>query len=356
MARSRGAAARQHGQHARRCTYTAFCRPRCLNELRDAVRASRSAGALARSELRWAVRRRNRADRRWRSSASPASAGSGFTPQPRGNHRYQVVRLDEPYQGRHSVEGRARLQLHQAHGPGAAARISAAATSFARAAARFPVSCRCRSPASRRSRSDCPPHTSRVTAIRRRDLRRSRISSLFAAGRVARRPTLTLSSASGTRGSSGRRRPTRRPASGAVRAFPSDNNNIAPRLAVGVDPRATGGPSLHGAYGVFYDNILLGRRGSAGSSTARMACARWCARDPARSALGLRRDTGSTKRRRAAAGSSYPSVAISIDPGLRTTSCAADRGRTELRPRRTLGRGSSMTCISQGRTQSARHD
>jgi hypothetical protein len=39
--------------------------------------------------------------------------------------------------------------------------------------------------------------------------------------------------------------------------YPSDDNNIAPRLALAFDPRGDGRTSLHAAYGLFYDNQII---------------------------------------------------------------------------------------------------
>jgi len=39
--------------------------------------------------------------------------------------------------------------------------------------------------------------------------------------------------------------------------IPEDNNNIAPRVALVFDPRGDGRSSIHGSYGIFYDNHIL---------------------------------------------------------------------------------------------------
>jgi hypothetical protein len=39
--------------------------------------------------------------------------------------------------------------------------------------------------------------------------------------------------------------------------YPSDNNNIAPRVAVAFDPQGDGRTSLHAAYGIFFDNQII---------------------------------------------------------------------------------------------------
>jgi carboxypeptidase family protein/TonB-dependent receptor-like protein len=39
--------------------------------------------------------------------------------------------------------------------------------------------------------------------------------------------------------------------------YPSDNNNIAPRVALAFDPKGNGRTSIHAAYGIFYDNQII---------------------------------------------------------------------------------------------------
>jgi hypothetical protein len=101
--------------------------------------------------------------------------------------------------------------------------------------------------------------------------------------------------------------------------FPSDGNNIAPRLAAAWDPRNDKKTSVHAAYGIFYDNLITSVYGISkyinGTDGVRTlvllapgAFAAWAApghRLPESAALQL-------------AGGRYPSVAITIDPALKT--------------------------------------
>ena len=59
--------------------------------------------------------------------------------------------------------------------------------------------------------------------------------------------------------------------------LPSDSNNFAPRLAVAYDLTGDGRTSLHGSYGVFYDNIITAvlDGGTAHHRRAGSASARW---------------------------------------------------------------------------------
>jgi hypothetical protein len=43
--------------------------------------------------------------------------------------------------------------------------------------------------------------------------------------------------------------------------FPQDSNNFAPRISVAFDPTGRGRTSLHGAYGIYYDNQIAGLSG-----------------------------------------------------------------------------------------------
>jgi hypothetical protein len=101
--------------------------------------------------------------------------------------------------------------------------------------------------------------------------------------------------------------------------FPSDLDNLAPRIAMTWSP-GPGAPVIRGGYGVYYDNIITATAGItryiSGRSdgvrtlvlTAPAAFAAW-------SAPGRRL---SEERATTLAGGSYPSVTIPIDPGLTT--------------------------------------
>jgi hypothetical protein len=103
--------------------------------------------------------------------------------------------------------------------------------------------------------------------------------------------------------------------------FPSDGNNLAPRLGVAWNPAGDKRTSVHGAYGIYHENLITSVWGitryiNGGDGVRTMvlrapgAFAAWAA--PGRqlseaTALQLN-------------GGSYPSVAITIDPALKTPS------------------------------------
>lgn len=96
--------------------------------------------------------------------------------------------------------------------------------------------------------------------------------------------------------------------------FPQDGNDVAPRVAVSFDPRGDGRTSLHAAYGLFHDNnitalvgitdVVDGTAGGARTLVQRFpaSIAPW--RTPA--------------RRASEPTTPYPSLELSIDPGLET--------------------------------------
>jgi len=101
--------------------------------------------------------------------------------------------------------------------------------------------------------------------------------------------------------------------------FPADNNNVAPRLSLAWDPTGRHRTSVHGSYGIFYDNLITGVAGITdlidGENNVRTlvlpaprAFAAWAApghRLPEATAQAL-------------AGGAFPSTEISIDPGYET--------------------------------------
>ena len=100
--------------------------------------------------------------------------------------------------------------------------------------------------------------------------------------------------------------------------FPSDSNNVAPRLAITWTP-SPGRPVIRGGYGVYYDNIITATAGISRYISGRedgvrtlvlTAPAAWAAW----ASPGMRLAESDAAR---LAGGSYPSVAIPIDPGLR---------------------------------------
>jgi hypothetical protein len=104
--------------------------------------------------------------------------------------------------------------------------------------------------------------------------------------------------------------------------FPGDGNNFAPRLALAFDPKGDGRTSVHGAYGIFFDNEIVSigsitdeiRGGTDGVRTL-------VARFPSPVVLGAWRAPGHRLPESSALallGGSYPSLVISPDPGLET--------------------------------------
>lgn len=97
--------------------------------------------------------------------------------------------------------------------------------------------------------------------------------------------------------------------------FPSDNNNVAPRVAVSWDPKGDARTSIHAAYGIFYDNHITGMAGIArginGEDNVRTLVA---GLPTSRTAWLL----PGRKLPAAALPAFFPSLEISIDPGLRT--------------------------------------
>jgi hypothetical protein len=95
--------------------------------------------------------------------------------------------------------------------------------------------------------------------------------------------------------------------------FPGDTNNVAPRLGLVWDPRGDRKSTIHGAYGLYYDNLITGvagiTKGINGRDRVRTLVASLPTTITAWNAPG---------RRLAEPQSAYPSLVISIDPGLET--------------------------------------
>jgi hypothetical protein len=104
-------------------------------------------------------------------------------------------------------------------------------------------------------------------------------------------------------------------------AFPSDNNNLAPRVGAVWMWHTARPTSVHGAYGVFYDNIISSVYGISkfvnGTDGVRTLVLPAPGAFGAWAAPGHRMDEASAVQ---LLGRSYASVAIPIDPGLRTPS------------------------------------
>lgn len=103
--------------------------------------------------------------------------------------------------------------------------------------------------------------------------------------------------------------------------FPSDNNNLAPRVGAVWTWQTARRTSVHGAYGVFYDNIISSVYGISrfinGTDGVRTLVLPAPGAFGAWAAPGHRVDEATAV---AVLGHPYPSVAIPIDPGLRTSS------------------------------------
>jgi Carboxypeptidase regulatory-like domain len=102
-------------------------------------------------------------------------------------------------------------------------------------------------------------------------------------------------------------------AGAAPYTFPSDHNNVAPRLSVAWDPRSDQKTSVHASYGLFYDNHITSvvgiTEGISGGSNVRTYVAGLPTSVAAWNAPGHKLPEPST---------AYPSLVISIDPGLQT--------------------------------------
>lgn len=97
--------------------------------------------------------------------------------------------------------------------------------------------------------------------------------------------------------------------------FPSDGDNIAPRLGVTFDPTGDRRTAIHAAYGIFFDNHITGLSGITdlidGEENVRTLVL------PFPNSVAAWRAAG-RRLPQAAAPASFPSLEISIDPGLKT--------------------------------------
>jgi hypothetical protein len=96
-------------------------------------------------------------------------------------------------------------------------------------------------------------------------------------------------------------------------SFPSDRNNVAPRLGLAWDVTGDRKTTVHGSYGIYYDNLITGILGITkvinGSSGVRTLVASLPVSAAAWNAPGRRLPEPTTP---------YPSLVISADPGLKT--------------------------------------
>ena len=95
--------------------------------------------------------------------------------------------------------------------------------------------------------------------------------------------------------------------------FPQDTNDLAPRVALAWDPKGDGKTSIHGAYGIFYDNQITAIAGITaginGRDHVRTLVLTFPSSVAAWRAPGHKLPEPSTP---------YPSFVISIDPALQT--------------------------------------
>jgi hypothetical protein len=95
--------------------------------------------------------------------------------------------------------------------------------------------------------------------------------------------------------------------------FPGDWNNIAPRLGVTWDATGDRKTSVHAAYGLYYDNLITGLIGITKGINGGDGVRTFVASLPTSRAAWL-----SPGRRLPEPATTYPSLVISIDPGLET--------------------------------------
>ena len=95
--------------------------------------------------------------------------------------------------------------------------------------------------------------------------------------------------------------------------FPRDNNNVAPRLGLVWDPVGDRKTSIHGAYGLYYDNLITGIAGITKGINGRDRVRTLVASVP--TTIAAWNSPGRKLREPATA---YPSLVISLDPGLET--------------------------------------
>jgi Carboxypeptidase regulatory-like domain/TonB dependent receptor len=95
--------------------------------------------------------------------------------------------------------------------------------------------------------------------------------------------------------------------------FPEDKNDLAPRIALAWDPKGDGKTSVHGAYGIFYDNQITGIVGITAGIDGRSHVRTLVLTFP--SSIAAWRASGHKLPEPATA---YPSLVISIDPALQT--------------------------------------
>ncbi len=98
-------------------------------------------------------------------------------------------------------------------------------------------------------------------------------------------------------------------------SFASDNNNVAPRLAVAWNPAGNQRLSIHGAYGIFHDNQLTSLAGIADIVDGTLSGVRTLVLQFPNSLKGW---NAPGHRLPESAAGAFPSLAIGIDPHLKT--------------------------------------
>ena len=96
-------------------------------------------------------------------------------------------------------------------------------------------------------------------------------------------------------------------------SFPSDRNNVAPRLGLVWDPVGDRRTTIHGAYGLYYDNLVTGLAGITKGINGRDRVRTLVASLPTTIAAW-----NAPGRKLPEPSAGYPSLVISIDPGLET--------------------------------------
>jgi hypothetical protein len=98
--------------------------------------------------------------------------------------------------------------------------------------------------------------------------------------------------------------------------FPSDSNNVAPRVSFAWDPLGNKRTSIHGAYGIFFDNHITALSGITNLLNGTDQVRTFVAQLP--NPLPIAAWNAPGRRLPEAAVGAYPSLEISADPGLTT--------------------------------------
>jgi hypothetical protein len=106
------------------------------------------------------------------------------------------------------------------------------------------------------------------------------------------------------------------PAGIAPYTFPSDHDNIAPRVAFAWDPRGDKKTSVHGAYGIFFDNHIIALSGITNLINGRNQVRTFVAQLPNPAPIAAWNAPG--RRLPEPPAASFPSLKITADPGLTT--------------------------------------